>query len=38
MNATGQANKKFSVSYLKEVLDNIQTTAGEKAAIEGSFV
>ena len=35
---TNQPKKKFSVKYLKEVLSNIETTAGEKAAREGSFV
>ena len=35
---TNDPNKKFSVSYFEEVLNNIQTTAGEKAAREGSFV
>lgn len=30
--------KAFDVSYLREALDNIETTAGEKALREGSFV
>ena len=30
--------KKFEVKYLKEALDNIETTAGEKALREGSFI
>lgn len=38
MHRTKDPNKKFDIKYLKEILDNIQTTAGEKAAIEGSFV
>lgn len=37
MQKTNDAKKKFDVEYLKEALDNIETTAGEKAAKEGSF-
>ncbi len=35
---TENSKKEFSVSYLKDALKNIETTAGEKAAREGSFV
>lgn len=36
--ANNDATKKFEVKYLQDALDNIQTTAGEKALREGSFV
>lgn len=36
--AGNDITKKFEVNYLKEALDTIQTTAGEKAMREGSFV
>ncbi len=38
MHKAKNAKKKFSVDYLKKALDNIETTAGEKAAREGAFV
>ena len=36
--ANDDATKKFEVRYLRDALSNIQTTAGEKAMREGSFV
>ena len=38
MHKANDPKKKFAVSYLKKALDNIETTAGEKAAREGAFV
>ena len=38
MKTLNDPTKKFDVKYLREALDNIQTTAGEKAVREGSFV
>lgn len=38
MHSKNKPLKTFDVSYLNEALDNIETTAGEKAMREGSFV
>ena len=38
MHKKNEPTKAFDVRYLREALDNIETTAGEKASREGSFV